>query len=738
MKTGFGWASAAGPANRLHSEFNVKLTTLQAKLGKVFDLSFLPAGGTVDGSINVTSAAADRIGLTFNVESTNLRYLPGEDRLALKEATFKGAGHLPLKDYRPVKLVVGEAILTVPDELDASVTGVYDLGSQGFEVTVDVHSGRVESLGPWAEMLGARAGVGARYGGVLAVQEASVTRANAESPILSTGSGSVTGLRVDGKAMGATDEVISLQWFDLTVGGDLKSLEAKRVIVKASMGTLTATNVRWTAGKESDLSGGKKSDLNSDLHFSGALARCLAVAAPFAEWASVPPMTGRVDFTGDVELQGGRIRLGGTGGVDDFRFGKGDAALHKPRLEVSLTARLDRGAGRIDFDKLDVLDTAAGSTLLSLDAGSSIADYRGQRVLDLHGSYNGSWADLMVLLHQWVPDTVGRVELTGATGGRFTITGPVNEPEIRPTFRSASAAAGVKWSGGTALQLPLGLATLSPTMADGQITLPATAIDAGGGTLRLGGVVDLRSGTPTLRMPGKTKVLERVQLTPQLSDELLGRVNPIFAGLVQVQGAVSLELTDLVLPLAKEALKAGRGRGHLDLSAVRVQPAGLLGSVLQLAAPLHQGLVGLKVDGVDFVIADGRVSYDNFTISPAPGIKLRFRGSVGFDDTMDLWVSMPVTVPLLRRFGVVGALGDYVRVLTGVMVEIPIAGSRLAPRLGLAQVDVVALVQQAVQKLLLEKVGGLLESILDPPPFSPIRIPIPIPDGGGILPRRPK
>jgi len=732
VRTGSSWVSADGPANRLQSQFNVKLATLQATLGKVFDLSFLPAEGTVAGTIDVTSAEADRLGLTFGVGSTDLRFRPGEDRPALREATFEGTGHVLLEGSRPAKLVVEKGALTLPDELDASVTGIYDFGSGGFEAKVAVHHGRVESLGRWAEMLGAHAGVGAGCAGVLVIHEASVTRADADSPVLSTGRGSVTGLLVDGKAVGPDDEVIALQWSDLAVGGDLKLREAKLESMSGSMAKVTATNVRWTFAEELPLT--------SHIVFSGDLAPCLAVAAPLAKWERVPPMAGRVDFTGDVEVQGGRIGLDGTGGVDDFRFGKGDVALRKQRLRVSLRGGVDRAAGRIDFEKLDVLDTAARSTLLSLDAGSSISDYRGKRVLDLHGSYNGSWADLMVLLHEYVPATAGRVELTGTTGGRFTITGPANQPELRPRFHSASAAAGVTWSGGRALQLPLGLAALSPTMADGQITLPATIIDAGGGKLRLGGVLDLRSKTRTLRLPGETKVLENVQLTPQLCNELLARVNPIFAGMVQVQGAVSLELTDLELPLAKDALKAGQGKGHLDLTAIRAQPAGLLGSLLQLTAPIHQGLVGLKIDGVDFEIRDGRVSYKNFTISPAPGIKLRFRGSVGFDDTMDLWVSMPVTVPLLRRFGVFGSLGDYVRVLSEVRVEVPIVGLRLAPRLDLSKVDVLALLRQAAQMLLAEKVGNILEGVFVPVPFTPIRIPIPFPtpDGGGILPLRPK
>ncbi len=97
------------------------------------------------------------------------------------------------------------------------------------------------------------------------------------------------------------------------------------------------------------------------------------------------------------------------------------------------------------------------------------------------------------------------------------------------------------------------------------------------------------------------------------------------------------------------------------------------------------------------------------------GFDLRFRGSVGFDDRLELWVSLPVRPALLEKLGVKGPLQDYAKVLVGSRVEIPLAGTRLQPRLDLSKVDVKPLIEKAAKSLATEKGGQLLDSLLKQP-----------------------
>jgi hypothetical protein len=64
-------------------------------------------------------------------------------------------------------------------------------------------------------------------------------------------------------------------------------------------------------------------------------------------------------------------------------------------------------------------------------------------------------------------------------------------------------------------------------------------------------------------------------------------------------------------------------------------------------------------------------------------LELRFRGSVGFDDTVEMWVELPLRARSLLAEG--WPLSGYFDVLekADARVEIPIVGRRLAPRLAL-------------------------------------------------------
>ena len=63
---------------------------------------------------------------------------------------------------------------------------------------------------------------------------------------------------------------------------------------------------------------------------------------------------------------------------------------------------------------------------------------------------------------------------------------------------------------------------------------------------------------------------------------------------------------------------------------------------------------------------------------------------------------MPVRTALLRRVGIPGPIADYVRVLEGAAVDIPIVGTRLKPRLDLSKVkaDLDPLIQRRIGQII--------------------------------------
>ena len=122
----------------------------------------------------------------------------------------------------------------------------------------------------------------------------------------------------------------------------------------------------------------------------------------------------------------------------------------------------------------------------------------------------------------------------------------------------------------------------------------------------------------------------------------------------------------------------------------------------------------MTVAGVDFLIEKGRINYDHFVVMFSDKFDLKFYGSVGFDDTLDLVVSLPIRAALLERFGVRGPVLDYARLLAGTRIDVPVIGTRLEPALDLSKVDLQPLVQRVLGDILQEKTQEVLEDILKP------------------------
>ncbi len=123
----------------------------------------------------------------------------------------------------------------------------------------------------------------------------------------------------------------------------------------------------------------------------------------------------------------------------------------------------------------------------------------------------------------------------------------------------------------------------------------------------------------------------------------------------------------------------------------------------------------LAPNGDDFAAKDGRVTHDDFTVNFGKNFDLKFRGSVGFNDKLEMRVSVPVGPALLKKFGFKGAVDDYARSLASenARVEIPIRGNRRAPTLG--KVGLAPSVEKVTQQLLREGVQNGLGDLLEKP-----------------------
>ncbi len=143
----------------------------------------------------------------------------------------------------------------------------------------------------------------------------------------------------------------------------------------------------------------------------------------------------------------------------------------------------------------------------------------------------------------------------------------------------------------------------------------------------------------------KLSLLRETELTPEMCNDLLKYIVPSFAGVARASGRVSLEINDYVWPIGKP--DTAKVEGRLTLHSVDVSP----GSITDSLAGALQGMklpTSLKVaqdDIVSFWIEQGRVYHKDFAfglIDLQPDRLVRTHGSVGFDQTLDVVIEMPV------------------------------------------------------------------------------------------------
>ncbi len=357
--------------------------------------------------------------------------------------------------------------------------------------------------------------------------------------------------------------------------------------------------------------------------------------------------------------------------------------------------------------------TQLTSEFLQVVLSGTITDYQSECKLALNGHYEGSWERITVLLHQLAPDTTDTIAFAGATRSDFVITGPLRKPTVSPVYRGIDATAQLAWNSGEVYGIVMNGATLSPKIKEGQVSLGSDSIGCGDGKINLAGLsVDLQGDEPLFKTVGKIQVLQEVPINAKVGQYLLSRINPVFTDIAAMEGKLSLELENVNLPLSQRIKTSGAGRAHLDLSQMKVSPRGLLADLLEMGGIPKEKIQNMQVGGVDLFVKDGRIKYDHFLVRFSDSFDLMFSGSVGFDDSLDLTVSVPVRAALLRQFGVRGSAADYVRLLSDARVDIPLVGTRQKPRLDLKGVDIQPLLNKAADQLLEEKSKDALNKIL--------------------------
>ncbi|MCB9867618.1 MAG: hypothetical protein H6816_13415 [Phycisphaerales bacterium] len=696
ITTGFATASAHGSPGNVNGTLKADLGRLKEQLAGIVALPAEDMAGVITASVAAQRGSGDDIAVKVEADGSNLRYAHGAQTFAASRARVLQSGTVRVQDGAVARIDSSETALTLDDGVQVQAKGW--LAPQDGTFSADV-SVRQADLAYATRMLAAAGTENTKAMTGSARGDFKVSRQDAGGPVQSAGALTAEQLTVDGLPVVSTGKC---RWQNVAFAPAAGSLRAGQVEVTSEPLRLTATNLDARLGDQPEASGEVK--LSSDLHLLTTLLAGLGVLD------TNPGITGTLTADGQMRTGGGAIDVSGQADVVNFTVP--DAPSEAPRsAKFAYAARVDteRQSVGLQTFKLD-------STLANLNLKGSIGYGARARTVALTGDYRLVWADVLPVIYALAPELRDQIALTGTSADKVQISGSLPEGETESVLSGLVARTGVGWETAQVLGVDLGRTDLAPTLRKGVVTLPAGPIPAASGTVRVGGSIDLNPTPPLLRMPGQTAVLEGVKVTPELARQLLTRFNPIFGHATELRGTVDLVVRDLELPLGKGITSGGSGGGTLTLDQFQIAPGGILAELLSLGK-LARGMYVVDVSGLVFEVHDGRIHYRDLTLSFVQDkFDLKFYGSVGFDDTVDLVVSIPVGETVLERVGVRTGTAEYARLLAGLRVDVPVVGTRQNPRLDFSQVNVKSLLDQALHKQgedlltgggLIDLIGGL-------------------------------
>ena len=656
--------------------------------------------GTYGGSFRVTETEDGAWEYKIAAAGQDVAFRRGERSFREAEAELSARGRLAMVDGKPTEITVAEGNLSVPERLAAEIEGQYDLRTRSGGGSAVIRRADLASVTGWLASLGVvspgdRTLTGTAEGTVSAARDA-------EGGVSSDGALKVSDARLDGEPLGR--EAVEITWKGLQLSG--RRLSAESADVEAGIAT---AHVR-----------GLLLDLDNPFRPAGSIEAeadvpaVRAIAEAFgANWPKIDAE--RMELDASFEPAGEEVRGSGTLVLTEVAV-PDRPGLSDPEMRLEYAGTLAPDTRVAELSRLTL-----NSRPLTLAVSGTIAHGDGDWPVNLEGRYSGSWEHLMAMLDQVSPGLGRQLSIAGSTGGDISVVGPVYRKGGEPVFKELRASGPITWDTADLLGVSAGEASFEPRLAEGQLHLPTHAIDAGGGKLRLGGKVDFRGPVPVYHHTDETRVFQGIEIDEDVSRKLLSRFNPIFADLAAARGGITLTTRDLYLPLAKDQLDRARGSGRLEFSELEMRAGGLLARILTiLGEAAGAEMMPARISGVDFVIRDGQIHYDNFRIFLGGDMDLEFSGAVGFDDGLELSVSVPISATLLEKLGVGGRALEFAEVLSGIRVEIPIKGSRLKPGLDLSGVDLRPLVQEALRRIARDRLLGPLEL-----PRPGIRLPRP-------------
>jgi hypothetical protein len=445
------------------------------------------------------------------------------------------------------------------------------------------------------------------------------------------------------------------------------------------------------------------------LSFTTDLAELAKILKPFGVLAEGSRLAGLAKLP-DGQVASGADGLSGSGTLSvsnlDVFLADSKIAVKETQATVPLAVAHDARQGRWSFAVKGIQsETASGSafaaitpaekaTYLEAQCDISCDGGRAQRIL---GEYLDS--KTMALSGPW--------GVRGRLAGPLAAEGPWNQ-----------RIAGIEGSGaldcGTLHydKLACGNGTIPWRIGGRRIVLGADPARPGriavaGGTANLAGHIDLQGSVARLVIPQPLRVLENVPLSDPGVQPYLKFASPVLAGSINPNGRLWADVDSLDLPLSGAAAKKGVGSGRFTVQQFQTTLTGPLATILGwYGSPTRTPVQTLGP--VEVQLAGGYFTMKEHPVVFGPDTTLLLKGTIGMDESLNVQVNIPLTPPMLRRFGVPATAAPY---LVGQRLTVAMTGTIEKPKMDdrLVAKRIGEMVAEAAKRRAIEEVGDWLK-----------------------------
>jgi len=303
------------------------------------------------------------------------------------------------------------------------------------------------------------------------------------------------------------------------------------------------------------------------------------------------------------------------------------------------------------------------------------------------------WKTLSTMLSSFMPSKLvieGKRKDTVSFSSRY----PTGKADAMLANLNAQAKMGFDKAG--YMGLNIGATSVDIKVDKGFLTIAPFTTVVNNGQFNFGGTADFKKTPALFRTPGPMHIVKDVQLNDEMMNNLLARVNPVFAGAKEASGLANFDCEVLVIPIIGGVPENADIAGTISLTQVKMQPTGLLGAIL--TATGASGGDVMMIHPTPFTVKDGYVRYTDMQMDIG-SMPINFAGVVPLDPDRQI-ENLSITLPITGTGKMVRAGSEQ----GAGRVTAYVKGTPRHPKLDLGKM----LQEQAIQtglELLLEKAG---------------------------------